>query len=71
MMEMWVVYDHPRDHPDGFIARRWLVTGEGGVATPVTRTAATLDLLRAQLRRGLVRMQRHPDDDTKIVEIWL
>jgi hypothetical protein len=71
-LAMWTVYDHPRDHPDHFVARLAFVSGTGGlVMTETTITAATLEQLRGLLPPGLCRIARHPDDDANIVEIWL
>ncbi len=71
-LSMWVLYDHPRDYPDEFVARLWLVAAGGVlVATDDTHTAGTLDGLRAKLPRGLACVTRRPDDDPKVIEVWL
>lgn len=64
---LWVVYDHPRDIPQYFVARMWLTDR----ATEVCLTADTLDELRAKLPPNLYPMPRHVNDDPAIVEIWL
>lgn len=67
---MWVVYDHPTDFPDGFIARRW----DGATPTNVVITANTAGAVRTQLRHvapDLVCFKRAENDDPKIVEVWL
>lgn len=71
-LDLWTVYDHPTDFPDGFIARLWRV-GENNrpCATDRVCIGATLDAVRAQLPPGLHRMSRMPDDDSVIVETWL
>jgi hypothetical protein len=72
-LPMWVVYDHPRDHPDGFIARMWYSLPRS-MSTDRTLTAATIDELRKAIRcqsPGVVRIRRHPQDDQCIVEVWL
>jgi hypothetical protein len=70
---MWTVYDHPKDHPDVFVARAWLVTGAPEpVATGSLIISATLAGVRQQLARdGLVCLARRPEDDPAIVEVWL
>jgi len=40
-------------------------------ATEEIITAKTLDELRAQLPPGLYRLDRMPNDDAQIVEVWL
>lgn len=70
-LEMWTVYDHPLDYPDGFVARKSIV---GASMTTITREmfeADTLDELRALLPAGLYRIHRYEQDDPMIVEVWL
>jgi hypothetical protein len=26
-LAMWTIYDHPKDFPEHFVARKWLITG--------------------------------------------
>jgi hypothetical protein len=70
---MWTVYDHPRDYPHSFVARKFAVSGAGGtVATTDMIVAPTLDSIRKlMIERGLTCITRSPDDDPKIVETWL
>jgi hypothetical protein len=70
-LKMWTVYDHPSDHPDRFVARLWLVDRKGAKATTEIITALKLKTLRESLPPGLVCLKRMPDDDPKIVEVWL
>jgi hypothetical protein len=65
---IWTVYDHPRDYPEGFIARKFL----SEQPTSETITAATLDEIReAMWQRGLTPLHRSPNDDPVIVETWI
>lgn len=70
-LEMWTVYDHPRDCPDDFIARLWLITA--GEPQPTTATIkGPLAAIREVLaNKGLVKLMRDPNDDAVIVETWL
>lgn len=70
-LAVWVIYDHPSDHPDSFVLRPQF-TARGGVqVSPLAWTADSIEALRAALPPGLVRMNRHPDDDPVIVEVWM
>ena len=69
-LPMWVVYDHPADYPDCFVARLWVSLHEPE-ATRHAITAPTLDALRALLPEGLTRLGRAFGDDPVIVETWL
>jgi hypothetical protein len=65
---IWTVYDHPRDFPDCFIARKFMLD----VVTTEIVTAPTLDELRDRLAtEGLFLVPRSPEDDPRIVETWL
>jgi hypothetical protein len=74
-MDVWVIYDHPIDHPGTFVARRW-VAGSGGEddvrPTAELMFADTIEELREEMtKRGLVCIPRSQRDDEKIVEAWL
>jgi hypothetical protein len=67
-LPIWTVYDHPRDYPHGFIARKFLLDQP----TDEIITAPTLDEIReAMWQRGLTCLKRAPGDDPVIVETWI
>jgi len=71
-LDMWVVYDHPRDFPDFWVARRWEITTGQERATDEHIVAADLVAIRDEMaRRGLSYMPRYESDDPKIFEVWL
>jgi len=72
-LAMWVVYERPKDYPDHYVARRYLCAGIiGGTATEDVLISDSLYALRLALyARGLVCLQRHPDDDAVILEVWM
>jgi hypothetical protein len=67
-LTLWTIYDHPKDFPDDIVARRHEVPGG-----PTERwMGGDLELLRDVFRgAGLVRVDRAPNDDVKIVESWI
>lgn len=68
---MWVVYDHPDDEPDSYVARLWL-TLPGAAPTNIILKAPTVDSIRDHLvNLGFVRLERSPGDDAKIMESWI
>ncbi|KWN78354.1 hypothetical protein WM24_29700 [Burkholderia ubonensis] len=73
MFSMWVIYERPSDYPTGFLARHWLASSGGLLASKgEVLTGATLDEVRAQLAPfGLHRIERDPRDEPQIVETWL
>jgi hypothetical protein len=72
-LPMWVVYDHPLDYPDGFIARLWMSLPKPQPTTE-TLTAPTLEGLRNKIRKRApwtTLLMRSPEDDPAIIEVWL
>lgn len=73
MFSMWVIYERPRDYPNGYLARRWFAN-QGGLEPSMSEviTGATLDEVRDKLAPyGLHRVNRDPRDEPQIVETWL
>lgn len=71
-LEIWTVYDRPRDWPHTVVARKFLVGADGAVPTTQIVVGPDLEAVREQLREyGLTCLARNPDDDPKIVETWL
>jgi hypothetical protein len=70
-LPMWVIYDHPRDHPDCYFARLWMA-GKTIEATSQCVGANDIEILRKMFRdMGLTCLSRIDQDDPKIVEAWL
>lgn len=70
-LEMWVIYERPRDYPDSFVVRRWLIEKGSPVPTDTIRVVASLEEAREQVPAGLYRMDRQPVDDPYIAEVWV
>lgn len=72
MIELWTIYEKPRDYELSYVLRRALVLG-GRIrhdAFP-TAVAPTLEEVRAKLPAGLTQVQKPGDDpDACIVEVW-
>lgn len=69
-LSIWTVYERPLDHPQKFVARRW-VSFLAPAPTSDVILADDLGALRKKLPAGLVRMPRQPGDDPVIVETWI
>ena len=68
---MYVIYDHPSDHPDKIVVRRWEMGG-GGCAKPCEGTLfESIQDARAAMPRGLTRIERSEQDDPAIAEVWM
>lgn len=71
-LDMWVVYDHPSDFPDVFVARRWEILREERPTADVLKHS-DLDMLRHMIatdKHCSVQLARSPEDDPRIVEVW-
>jgi len=65
---MWVIYDHPSDYPNSFVAREFVLDKP----TENFIAIANLDELRGHfLEIGLTCITRSPEDEPQIVETWL
>jgi len=71
-LPMWVVYDHPSDYPQHFVARQHVVGSAGQQPTDRMMVSSTLESVRVALANmGLVCITRSDEDDPVIVETWL
>lgn len=72
-LSMWTVYDHPRDWPDWYVARKSEVNKDG--ITSINEHVIMerdLDRLRKTLAGfGLACISRSHEDDPVILEVWL
>jgi hypothetical protein len=67
LLPMWTIFDRPKDHPDGFIARRF----ESIMPTGDTLTGELEAIREIFINAGLFRLPRSADDEPQIVETWL
>lgn len=66
-LELFVIYDHPRDYPGHFVVRRW----SGAKPTQDFAIADTLEKARAEVPMGLHRLPHQQGEDPAIVETWI
>ena len=73
MLRIWIVYKHPADYPDSYVARLWEIGINGPRATDSIIIRETLEDLRDMLEfeMHLSKPMRQPADDPVIVETWL
>lgn len=71
-MIQWVIYDHPRDHPTMFVARKWWIDAGGPKPTTDMMLSENVkDLRNAMIHMGLTCLHRAPNDDPAILEVWI
>lgn len=73
ILSFYVVYNHPSDFPEGWVARRndFDMNIKEIRMTSDIYVADTLEECRAILPRGLTNIGRQPEDDPKIYEVWI
>lgn len=70
-LRIYVIYDHPSDYPDSFVARRAFFGAVTIFFEDDVLVADTLDNLRKMLPQGLICIPRDVNDDPVIVEVWI
>lgn len=72
-LNMWTVYDRPKDFPEKIVARRFVLSRRDGLwPTNDMIGGATLDEIRQVFTLvGLTRLPRNEADEPQIVETWL
>jgi hypothetical protein len=71
MLPMWVVYSqNTLDYPGIFVARMHLTLPEAK-PTEFVMTHPSLNALRSILPPGMVKLDRSPEDDATIIEVWI
>lgn len=72
-LAMWTVYDHPKDYPDKYVARRFDVGAKGAVPSASIIVCPDLETLRTMLavEMHLTCLPRAAEDDPKIMETWV
>lgn len=69
-LKIWVIYDKPIDYPNSVVARQFTLDKP----TQNIIVGQDIDTVRGALvaETGCdVKIDRHPEDDPKIVEMWL
>ena len=69
-MPMYVIYQHPRDYPEHFVVRKFIVQRRTVTATGEFSLWPNLNRARTAIPRGMINITRHPDDEPQIVESW-
>ena len=73
VLAMWAVYDHPKDYPDKYVARRFDASRDGAKVSNSIIIAGDLETLRTILaiEMQLTCIPRDPADDPVIMETWV
>mgnify|MGYP001590155104 CR=1 FL=1 len=70
VLDMFTVYENPRDAPGLFVVRRHVI-GPGGPQPAEGFAFSTLTAARAAIPPGCFCLGRQPTDEPQIVETWV
>jgi hypothetical protein len=65
-MPFIVIYDHPKDYKNSYVARLFDVNKP----TNIVIVSGNLEELRNKIPKGMVKFNREKEDDEKIVESY-
>jgi len=72
ILDMWVIYEHPLDHPDKYVVRKWTVIANAAPLSSMDKTLHdTLEEAREAVPPGLYNLRRFAEDDPAIKEVWI
>lgn len=70
-LTLWVVYKHPKDHPNHYVIRRQIVSKGQVQFDRHCFLFQTLKEVHNFLPKCLTLLQPNPNDDPVIAEIWI
>ena len=72
-MAMYTIYFNPKDYPNKYVARKWLIVGgfQNPIPTRESWVENSLNEIREHIPSGMARIERSPCDDPVIVESWI
>jgi hypothetical protein len=70
-LHQYVIYEKPKDYPNKYVVRLWII-GPGTVqAGPLVSTCDTIEQARKTIPKGLVQIPAFENDDPVISEVWM
>jgi hypothetical protein len=67
---MYVIYKNPKDYPDKFVVRFWVVESGSINPGPLICLVDTIEDARSSIPTNVVKMPVFKDDDPVIEEVW-
>lgn len=67
---LYAIYDHPSDHPGGYVVREWVFI-EGASQPGDGHRVTTIEEARALVPPDSIRVSGSETDEPDIVEVWL
>lgn len=70
-LEMFVIFDKPKDYPGIFVVRRFIIENDMAIPTNLHWMGETLKEARESIPPHCVRIERDPNDEPQIIESWI
>jgi len=72
-LSMWVIYDHPKDYPNVYIARQWRCDSNTIIPTENVIMSRDLEIIRHTMLvdMHLTCLPRQESDNSNIIETWM
>lgn len=71
-LEIWTIFERPKDFPDHFVVRRFRVSSAGLEMDPTLWSIGdSLAEARASIPEHCTCLGREPGDEAQIVESWI
>lgn len=71
-LAVWVIYERPKDHPQGYVLRcQWVMKDKTIKLDHIAWYAKDADDLRSIVPPGLVRIGHQSNEDPCILETWI
>jgi hypothetical protein len=70
-LPMFVIYDHPTDFPDSYVARLWVTLPQPQSTEFVILSERIGNLRQIMEQIGFAQLARDPADDPKALETWI
>jgi hypothetical protein len=70
-LNIWTIFDKPRDYPHGHIARRFEIGSGQTIATDDSLVGELEELRQVFWQAGLMKLSRSEGDEPQVVESWV
>lgn len=70
-LTQFIIYERPADYPDGYVVRQWIIRRGEKPIRGHALGGPDLESVRATIPPEKVRMDRSPEDDPTIFEVWI
>lgn len=70
-MKQYVIYDKPKDYPNAFVLREWIINAGEVIAGDLLIIDEDIYKVREKIPDGCVMIPPFDNDDPAIFEVWI